>query len=71
MVGDMDLAVEVKSSRRVHDGDLRGLAALQEAHRVRKAVVVSGEPEARTVDGIEVLPWQVFVARLWAGDLLA
>jgi predicted AAA+ superfamily ATPase len=71
IVGDMDLAIEAKSGRRVHAGDLRGLAALRSSHAVRKAVVVCGEPEARIVDGVEILPWRMFVDRLWAGDLVA
>lgn len=70
IVGDMDLAIEAKSGRRVHVGDLRGLAALRSSHVVRKAVVVCGEPEARIVDGVEILPWRMFVDRLWAGDLV-
>jgi predicted AAA+ superfamily ATPase len=70
IVGDMDLAIEAKSGRRVHAGDLRGLAALRSSHAVRKAVVVCGEPEARIVEGVEILPWRMFVDRLWAGDLV-
>jgi predicted AAA+ superfamily ATPase len=70
VVGDMDLVIEVKSGRRVPEGDLRGLTALRSSHAVRKAVVVCGEPEARTVDGVEILPWRMFVDRLWAGDLV-
>jgi hypothetical protein len=66
----LGLAVEAKSGRRVHAGGLRGLAALRSSHAVRKAVVVGGEPEARIVDGVEILPWRMFVDRLWAGDLV-
>ncbi|MGH9162753.1 MAG: ATP-binding protein [Vicinamibacteraceae bacterium] len=70
IIGDMELAVEIKGSARVHEGDLRSLVALREEWKVRRAVVVSLERTARrTDDGIEVLPWRVFVDRLWAGDL--
>jgi predicted AAA+ superfamily ATPase len=70
IVGDMDLAIEVKGTRRVHEGDLRGLATLGEESRVRHAVVVSLERAPRRIGrGIEVLPWRTFVERLWAGDL--
>src|SRR5262245_13923934 len=70
IVGAMDMAVEVKAGKRVHEGDLRGLIALSEDSRVRKRVVVSLESASRRIEGgIEVLPWQVFVERLWAGDL--
>jgi uncharacterized protein len=69
VLGEMDAAIEVKGSARVHDGDLGGLRALRSTHRVKRALVVSLEKEARRLDdGIEVLPWRVFVERLWAGE---
>lgn len=70
IAGERDLAVEVKGGERVHDGDLRGLRALAEDGRVRRRVVVCLEKQPRTFDdGIEVLPWRVFLARLWDSDL--
>jgi predicted AAA+ superfamily ATPase len=70
LAGERDLAIEVKGGERVHDGDLRGLRALAEDGRVRRRVVVCLERQPRTLsDGIEVLPWRVFLARLWDGDL--
>jgi hypothetical protein len=27
------------------------------------------EREPRTMEGVDILPWQTFVERLWAGDL--
>lgn len=66
----MNLAVEIKGAARVHEGDIRGLAALRGEWKVRRDVVVSLERAARrTDDGIDILPWRVFVDRLWAGDL--
>jgi hypothetical protein len=56
VLGDMQAAVEVKGSARVHDGDLRGLRALAEEHRVRHRIVACLEREPRTVGGIQVLP---------------
>jgi hypothetical protein len=29
---------------------------------------VSMERSPRRVDGIEILPWQIFLDRLWSGD---
>ncbi len=70
IVGDLDLAVEVKGASRVHDADLRGLAALREEHRVRRAIVVCTEREPRRVGrDVEILPWRVFAERLWQGGL--
>ena len=69
ILGDRDLAIEVKGSGRVHDGDLTGLRALGEEQRIRRPIVVSLERQPRTVSGkIEVLPWQTFLQQLWNGD---
>ena len=70
ILGDKDLALEVKGSGRVHDGDLRPMMTLREDGPVRKRAIVCLEKEPRTLaDGVEVLPWRLFVDRLWAGDL--
>lgn len=68
VAGDMDVALEVKASARVHDGDLRGLRALMGEYRAKHALVVCMEKEIRTThDGIRILPWQQFLAALWDG----
>lgn len=61
----------VKGARRVHDADLRGLRAVRESHRVKRALVVCLEREPRVIEPrIEILPWRLFLERLWAGDLI-
>lgn len=70
ILGDLDVAIEVKGASRVHEGDLRGLRALGEEQRVKRSIVVSLERQPRTVaGGIEVLPWQTFLRQLWDGGL--
>jgi predicted AAA+ superfamily ATPase len=70
IVGDMDLAIEVKGTARAHEGDLRGLATLREESRLRRAIVACPEREPRRVEhAIDILPWRTFTERLWAGDL--
>jgi predicted AAA+ superfamily ATPase len=70
VLDDMRAAIEVKSGARVHEGDLRGLHALAEEHKVRRKILVCQEREPRRVGDIEVLPWRVFLERLYAGDLV-
>lgn len=71
VLGDMVTAVEVKGAKRVHEGDLGGLRGLMRSHRVKHALVVSLEKEPRLLDGgIEVVPWQSFLERLWGGNLV-
>jgi predicted AAA+ superfamily ATPase len=70
ILGELDLAVEVKGGTRVHEGTIAGLRALREEHRVKRSVVVSLERQSRILSpGIEVLPWRQFLQRLWDGDL--
>jgi predicted AAA+ superfamily ATPase len=70
VLGDGEVAVEVKGTSRVDPSDLRSLRAFVEDNRPRKAVVVCNEPAPRDHDGIEVLPWREFLARLWGGRVL-
>jgi len=72
IIDDMAYAVEAKASRSVTADHLRGLRELSHEHaRVKKRFIISLDPRPRvTEDGIEVLPYAVFIRRLWQGDLL-
>ncbi|MDH5669178.1 MAG: ATP-binding protein [Nitrospira sp.] len=61
-------AIEVKAKINVSDRDLRGIYALREERLLKHYIVVSQETIPRRVDGIEILPWQDFLARLWEGE---
>ena len=70
ILGDMNVAIEVKGSYRIHNTHTRGLLALLEEYTVKRAVIVSLEKQSRKLDSsIEVLPWQVFLETLWSGEL--
>lgn len=62
------LAVEAKAKKVVSNRDLRGLRALREENLLSYYVLVSLEPMARRVDGIDILPWREFLTRLWRGE---
>ena len=71
LLGEREVAIEIKSGH-VHEGDLRGLHALLQDGPVKKAIIVSLEKEPRRVaGGIEILPWQEFLALLWSGNILS
>lgn len=70
IVGDKDLALEIKGASRVHEGDLTALATLREDGPVKRRAVVCLEREPRTLSqGIEVWPWRLFLEKLWADEL--
>jgi predicted AAA+ superfamily ATPase len=71
VLGDAEVAVEVKGSSRVDSSDFRSLRAFVEDNRPRRALLVCNESAPRLVDGVEVLPWRDFLGRLWAGDVVS
>ncbi|MBM3789769.1 MAG: ATP-binding protein [Acidobacteria bacterium] len=65
------VAIEVKATRRVSLGDLKGLLALDEEMRLERKIIVAGEPRQRVTDqGITVLPVEEFFRQLWDGGLI-
>ena len=66
-----EAAIEIKGTSLVQDKHLKGLLALKEEGLHKRYLVVSLDPHRRrTNDGIEILPWQEFLAQLWNQDLL-
>ncbi len=71
ILGDREVALEIKGTARLHDADLHGLRALREEGSLRSAYVVCLEELPRRVAGdIWVLPWREFIRRLWAGEVI-
>lgn len=68
ILGEKDLAIEIKGSKRVHEGDLGPMHALLEDGPVKQCLVVSMEPEERFLGKIKVVPWKQFLERLWNGE---
>ena len=42
--------------------------ALREEALMSHYVLVSMEPKARQVNGLDILPWREFLDRLWSGE---
>jgi predicted AAA+ superfamily ATPase len=70
VLGEGEVAVEVKGASRIDPSDLRSLRAFAEDNRPRRSLVVCNEAAPRVVSGIEVLPWREFLDRLWRGRIL-
>lgn len=71
ILGDGQVAIEVKGTSRVDDTDLRPLAAFVEEYKPAKAIVVCNEPRSRQKSSILILPWREFLNKLWNGDILS
>lgn len=71
VVGDGEIAIEAKSSDTLRTRHFKSLRAFREEFKPRRSIIVSLDPAPRrTDDDIEVLPWNIFLERLWAGDIL-
>jgi len=71
VLGDGEVAVEVKGKDRVRSHDARHLLQFRKDYpAVRELLLVCCECEARVTDeGIRILPWRDFIEQLWSGGL--
>ncbi|MBB71128.1 MAG: ATPase [Legionellales bacterium] len=61
-----DIAIEIKSTKRVHDKHLKGLKALAEEQIVKQYYLVSHDKINRKVDGkYIIIYWKDFLKKLW------
>jgi predicted AAA+ superfamily ATPase len=71
VLGDHEIAVEVKSTENVNSKHTKGMLAFAEEYKLKKKIIVSQDNLPRNLDnGILVLPWQEFLNRLWAGEVI-
>lgn len=70
ILGDMQVAVEIKSSKVVHDGDLKNLKILQEEQKIQRQIIISFEALPKKMGNIECLPWEMFLQMLWNGTII-
>jgi uncharacterized protein len=70
VLGDHEIAVEVKSTNMANIRHLKGLKSFSEEYAVKKSILVSNDPLPRILEGIQILPWRIFLEQLWAGEIL-
>lgn len=70
VLGDHQVAIEVKSTDNVNTRHLKGLRAFAEEYIVEKRIIVSNDPYPRLIDNILILPWKIFLQRLWNGEII-
>ena len=69
VLGDANLAIEVKSTENPTRDHMKGLRAWKAEQKNSRCLLVCRAPRARkTEDGIEIMPWRSFLNRLWAGE---
>ena len=70
VVGNAEVAIEIKSSDNVTTSHLKGLKAFGEEHPDCKLIVISLEERPRMMNGVEIWPAQAFLKRLWDGKVV-
>lgn len=70
VLGDAEVAIEVKSSTKVGSHDTKGLKAFSEEYPEAKLYLLSLEDRPRKFNGVEVWPVEQFFKRLWSGKII-
>jgi predicted AAA+ superfamily ATPase len=70
VLGNHDVAIEVKATSNVQSRHLKGLKSFSEEYAVNQLVLVCNEPLPRISEGVRILPWKVFLEELWAGRII-
>lgn len=70
ILGDGEIAIEVKGSSRVDGRELRGLDAFAAAYAPKSTILVANEKSERRVGGVRVLPVRDFLGELWSGAIV-
>ncbi len=70
ILGDGEVALEVKGTSRVDGADLKAIRAFAGEQAPKKCIVVCNEARPRQHENISILPWKDFLEQLWAGKIL-
>ena len=70
ILGNGEVAIEVKGTSRVDSKDMKPLRTFVEEYSPRTAIIVSNEKTRRVYGGVLVLPWKEFLDELWDGKIV-
>lgn len=70
ILGDHEVAVEVKGTPEAKKQHAKGLKAFGEEYTTKQKIIVSLDKRPRQMDDVLILPWQDFLDRLWSGSII-
>jgi len=70
ILGNHEVAIEVKGTDNIQERHLKGLKSFSEEYTVNKLIVVSNDPLERKMGNILVMPWKVFLEKLWGNQII-
>ena len=71
ILGDGEVAIEIKGTNRVDTRDLHPLQTFVEEYRPRQALVVCNERVERVHGRIRIKPWRQFLRELWEDKIIS
>ncbi|MCX6226832.1 MAG: ATP-binding protein [Bacteroidia bacterium] len=71
ILGEHEVAIEVKSTDNAKPRHLSGLKSFGDEYATKKRILVTNDPDPRLVGDILILPWRVFLERLWGGEVIS
>lgn len=69
VLGDADVAIEIKSSTEVKDSQMKGLKSFSDDYPQARLIVVSLDKYRRRKENIEIIPVREFLTDLWLGKI--
>lgn len=71
LILDNRWAIEIKSTTSIQNKHLKGIRALKEEGNIQSFAVVSCDRyERKTEDEISIIPWKLFLKKLWNGEII-
>lgn len=70
ILGEHEVAVEVKGTDNVQSRHIKGLKSFSEEYKVKKLIIVSNDPHERKIGDIVVMPWKIFLEKLWSDRII-
>ncbi|OGT57488.1 MAG: ATPase [Gammaproteobacteria bacterium RIFCSPHIGHO2_12_FULL_42_10] len=69
VIGD-EIAIEVKTTKRMTPHDLKNIKLLQEEHIIKKFFLISQDPIESKQDNIHCMHWKTFMQQLWLDKII-
>ncbi len=71
ILGEMDCALEIKTSTRVDHHAAKSLKSLQDEYKLKRSIIISFETEPKKLEkNIECIPWKLFLEMLWGDGIV-
>jgi len=70
VLGDHEVAIEVKSTTNANPRHAKGLQQFAEEYTLKKQILVTNDLYPRQMGNVLVLPWKIFIEKLWSGEII-